>query len=114
MLIPKFYPVAQKALYEGSHDVFDLTGYIPQMLSLLDPRPAVEQLNENYAHGGGWHDFQGFTLVPGDEPKLTYPGDPPTHAIAYWELRDELIILFENSWVAVVQPNGSYRISRMD
>lgn len=29
-------------------------GYIPLFFAADDPRPAAEQLNERYAHGGGW------------------------------------------------------------
>ncbi len=29
-------------------------------------------------------------------------------------LREETIIVFQYSWVAVVQPDGKYRVARMD
>lgn len=52
-------------------------GIVPQMLSPYDPRPVVEQLNEGYAHGGGWLDFKGFTVVENeDRYELAYPGEP--------------------------------------
>lgn len=38
-------------------------GYLPLMLDERDPRSVQEQLNESYAHGGGWNSFSGFTLV---------------------------------------------------
>lgn len=114
MLFPTLYPRAKAAVDRKTHTIFDIVGILPTMLSELDPRPAVVQLNENYAHGGGWRDFQGFKFIDGDEPKLLYPGDPPTEAVAFWQLRNERIILFDNAWVAVVQPDGSNQISRMD
>lgn len=92
-----------------------MAGYLPQMLSAHDPRPAVEQLDSGYAHGGGWQPFYGFTLVTsGQLCALRYPGDPDTQEIARGKLRDELIVLFQFSWVAVIQPDGSYEIARMD
>lgn len=113
-MTPIFYPRAQRAIDNGSRSPDDLTGYLPMFISESSSMSAVEQLNYHYSHGGGWHDFEGFTLHDGDEPKLLYPGDPPTLAVCQWKLRDERIILFDHAWVAVVQPDGSYRISRMD
>lgn len=90
-----------------------MLGYLPEMLREDDPRTAREQFNDNYSRGGGWVPFHGHTfnrtmLV------LTYPGDPPMHAIAETKLRDERIIMFECAWVIIIQPDGAYEIARMD
>lgn len=114
MLKTNFYPRAQAALDAGRVSEFDLVGLTPDFLDPNDPTEAQQQLHRNYAHGGGWHDMTGFTFVDGDEPKLTYPGDPPTEAVAWWQLRKERIILFDHAWVAVVQPDGAFRVARMD
>ena len=86
-------------------------GIIPQFLSEYCEDDAVTQLNANYAHGGGWRDFEGFSLV-GDE--LHYPGDPPTLKLSEGKLRGERILVFEYGWVAVVQPDNTFRVARMD
>lgn len=116
MIIPTFYPRAQEALNRHKNlTEFDLVGLMPDFLSEFSSDDAVTQLHRNYTHGGGWHDFNGFTLDNDPEaPRLNYPGDPPTEAIAYWSLRDELIILFDHAWVAVVQKDGSFRVAIMD
>jgi hypothetical protein len=114
MLEANFYPRAVKAIQEDQHTPFDLVGFLPTFIDDDDPRPAVTQLDTHYGHGGGWRDMQGFTLNDGIEPTLSYAGDPPVHAVAWWKLRDERIILFDSAWVCVVQPDGSYRIARMD
>lgn len=90
----------------------DWLGFIPQMLSDADPRPTAAQFNENYAHGGGWRPFKGFSLQA--DGSLTYPGDPPTRLLYEARLRDELIRVYEHAWVAIVQPDGSFEVSRMD
>ena len=89
----------------------EMLGFIPSFLDENDPRPAKEQFNSNYI--SGWHSLPGFTL---DLTVLTlkYPGDPPTKAIAETDLRQERIILFQYAWVAIIQKDGSYLISRMD
>jgi hypothetical protein len=98
----------------------DALGFLPYFLSEANPAPAREQLHKAYAHGGGWHDFEGFTLVrPADNPEpltwqLQYPGDPAYSALAFTRLRDETIVLFRYSWVAIVQPDGSFNVARMD
>lgn len=93
-------------------------GMLPFFLSPNDERPARTQLHEAYAHGGGWRPFPGFTLHQADvEPTswtLHYPEDPPVRAVGYTKLREETIVLFEYSWVAIVQPDGKYEIARMD
>jgi hypothetical protein len=114
MMEPTFYPRAQAALDRGSHSRFDLVGFMPLGVDPSSPIAAVPQLHAGYGHGGGWHDFEGFEFKDGDEPQLLYPGDPPTEAVAFWNLREERIILFDHAWVAVVQPDGSFRVSRMD
>ena len=42
-------------LYGGTSPA--MLGFLPMMLDDEDPRPAAEQLNETYAHGGGWMPF---------------------------------------------------------
>lgn len=90
-------------------------GLIPDMLSELDPRPAREQLDSGYQHGGGWRPFQGFTMS--DEKNmwwLLYPNDPPTRSLAYTKLRDETIVVYQHAWVAIIQKDGSFEVARMD
>lgn len=88
-------------------------GLIPEMLSESDPRPAREQLNTGYSHGGGWHPFNGFKLNT-TTLELYYPGDPPTQPLAYANLRDERIVVYEHSWVAIIQKDNSFEVCRMD
>lgn len=95
----------------------DLLGYIPEFLSESDPRPAREQFNEAYAHGGGWRPFEGFTLHSDrtvENWSIEYPGDPEYKLVAYARLRDEMILVFPHAWVAIVASDGTYEIARMD
>lgn len=87
----------------------EMLGYIPGFLSLEDPRSAREQFNANYI--GGWQSMPGFTMTP---QGLTYPEDPMMVLIAECHLREEVIRFYQGSWVAIVQPDGTYDISRMD
>ena len=88
-------------------------GLIPSFLSAIDPRPAVEQFDERYRSGGGWHRFKGFRMLTSGD--LHYTGDPNTRLL--WEAalpNGETVRVYESAWVAVVQPDGSYEIARMD
>jgi hypothetical protein len=87
-------------------------GFLPEMFSAHDPRPAKEQLEENYNYGGGWYPFRGFTLL--DDGTLTHPGDPSMKPLFIAQFRDETIYLYEASWVAIVQSDRSFEVSRMD
>jgi hypothetical protein len=90
----------------------DMLGLIPEFFDEADPRPAREQAHERYAHGGGWHTFAGFEML--ESGALKYPGDPALQLIARARLRDEHIQVYEGAWVAIVQPDGSFEVSRMD
>lgn len=87
-------------------------GILPTMLNDRDPSPARDQLDRGYRHGGGWDPFKGHTLNP--DNTLSYPGDPPTRPIAQARLRDELIVLYEHEWVAIIQKDRSFEVCRMD
>ena len=90
----------------------DMLGYLPELVSDQDPRPAREQFHANYTHGGGWQPFKGHTMLANGN--LAYPDDPPTHLLFETKLRDETIRFYDGAWVCVIQKDGTYEIARMD
>lgn len=94
------------------HATREMLGLIPAFLQQADRRSAAEQFNERYAHGGGWRPFEGFSLRPNG--CIKYPGDPEKWPLAQAKLRDETIRIYQGAWVMVLQPDGSFEISRMD
>lgn len=104
-----------------------IAGFIPHWLNEADEDDAVEQLHKNYGHGGGWHDTEGWTLLIGikqseakDHVKmncmywLDYPEDPLLPMRALGIMRKEMVIVFDHGYVAVVQPDMTFRVARMD
>lgn len=93
-------------------------GFIPMFLHASDSRSAKEQINENYAHGGGWRPMlPEMKFIPGTNcfhPVLQYPGDPDFLEIGHTQIRNETVYLFTNAFVAIVQQDGSYEIARID
>jgi hypothetical protein len=89
----------------------ELLGFLPGMLSEEDPRPAREQFDANYQHGGGWRPQARFELRGTD---LCYPNDPPLTVLAQTRLRDETIRLYPYGYVVILQPDGSFEACRMD
>lgn len=99
-------------------------GLIPFFLVEEDPRPAVEQIEERYAHGGGWRDLKvgagGFTMDAGG--CIKYPGDPRMRPYAEAMLHDcgtpehkgERILIYESGFVAIAQGDNSFRVARLD
>ena len=84
-----------------------------------DPRPVKDQLEDRYAHGGGWRPNKGFRLQKGKDilaaPTLRYPGDAPFKAFAKAKFGDEWVIFYPYcSLLAVVQPDGSWEVVRVD
>jgi hypothetical protein len=87
-------------------------GFLPMFLDPNDPRPAKEQLHENYQHGGGWHSMPGFSI--GDDLELCYPGDPPMRPIAVTQIHDTKVLVYPHSWVVIMKPDDSFEVCRMD
>ena len=90
-----------------------MLGFVPQFFSEEDPRPAREQINENYKHGGGWLPIHGFTMSD-DGLRLNVEEGRHYPLIAETQLRGETIRFYNGSWVAIIQPDGAYEISRVD
>ncbi len=90
----------------------DLWGFIPGFLDENDPRPAREQINANYRHGGGWQPMPNFTRTANGA--LLYPGDPPFPVLSTMYFRDEYIHMHECSIVCIVQKDGTWEAARLD
>ena len=90
----------------------DQLEFLPNFLSENNPASACEQLDAGYRHGGGWQHMPGFEMLPNGD--LYYPGDPPTRLLFETTLRHETIRIYEHAWVAVVQPDGTFEVCRMD
>lgn len=90
---------------------FDRLGYIPCWLSEANPKPAREQLNDGYAFGG-WTPFKGFIL--NNDNSLSYPGDQPLHPLAKTTLHGDIICFYQSSWVAIIFPDRTFEVCRLD
>ena len=99
--------------YVGLDPRFNLKqlGYIPDFMSEDDPRPASEQLDENYI--GGWRPLAGWKLDPATMT-LAYPDDPPLEPFAFTELHGDRILFYPHAQVMILQPDGAFEVSRMD
>jgi hypothetical protein len=90
-------------------------GIIPTMLSPHDDRPMIDQLHEGYAHGGGWQPFDWFDVQKrGETWVIQYPGDPPYIERARITMNGETLVVFDYSWVLVIDKHGVQHIARMD
>lgn len=91
----------------------DDLGLLPSFLSEEDPRPAQEQLDANYVHGGGGH-WRTEPASLDEKYRLCYPDDPPQPWLAMTQLRDEIILIYPYSFVVILQPDGAFKFQRMD
>lgn len=92
-------------------------GLIPEFLSEDDPRPAAEQFEENYSHGGGWSPMEKLRVRGKPQDGITallYPGDPPFIEVGRTKLRDEWVIVYQYGMVAIIQDDGTTEAMRMD
>lgn len=90
----------------------EMLGAIPSFLSEDDPRDAKTQINEAYGFAGGWRPLPDWEMSV--DGAIKYPGDPWLPVLCETRLRDEIIFYYQFSWVAIVQPDGSYEIARLD
>jgi hypothetical protein len=58
----------------------EMLGFIPEFLNEDDPRPAKEQLDSNYSHGGVLGRCRGLRCCR--MVISSYPGDPPFALLA--------------------------------
>jgi len=99
----------------GFNACIEAMGLIPMMLTEADIRPAYEQLNERYAHGGGWNPQLPGKWVLDQDSNLRFPGDPAMQPIASANLHGaETILIYPHAWVCIVQRDGSFSVARMD
>lgn len=99
--------------------LWSIVGMIPEFADPSDPRPAAEQFDAAYQHGGGWKPYTPGDWVMSDGGAIQYkPGeedsDPPLVALAEARLRDETIRVYDMGLVSITQPDGSFQVSRMD
>lgn len=89
----------------------EMLGYIPQWFKQNDARTAKQVINDCYAFGG-FRPFKGFRLNA--DNSLKYPGDPPMMPLAQTKYNDQLLIVYQHSWFAIIQPDGSLEVARLD
>jgi hypothetical protein len=87
-------------------------GFLPGFLDEEDKRPAKEQFDDRYV--GGWMAFGGDKFKLLDRWRLKYPGNPVLVPRAIARLRKELIVFYDHDVVAIIQPDRTFEVARMD
>jgi hypothetical protein len=101
-------------LSRWAHDhryTYESLGFIPQFLHTDDARPAKVQIDENYAHGGGWRDSPGPWRI---RDEMLHSDDAKYHLVATAHLHGDEVQLFESGWTAIIHADGSYEVARLD
>lgn len=91
----------------------DVTGFLPEILDPNDPRPVADQLNEFYAHGGGYRPMEKWSFDPVTWV-LTYPEDPPMRPLAMTWINRQCVILYPSSFLVILEPDGTFAVTRVD
>ena len=94
-------------------DIEDVVGQIKYFAHENDKRPLKYQFNERYCHGGGWNNIDGF-MFDKEDLSLSYPGDPKLYPLVCGEFRDQKVYIYPYSLVLILDPDGSFEVSRMD
>lgn len=102
------WTILSKNFYDFAH-----LGFLPLIISPNLAGTVKEQIENGYSHGGGYHPMDGWTFDPKTKA-IKYPGDPPYHALCSLQVRDETVYVYHDAWVCIVQPDGSFAVTRMD
>ena len=99
-------------------------GVLPMILMSNDPRPVKDQLDDRYSHGGGYSVSPGnWKYIPAEgenEATLQYTStsgeesDEALREMARTQIHDETCILFDYQFMAIVQPDASFVVVRVD
>ncbi len=93
----------------------DHVGIIPTFFDLDNPDPAVQQIDDNYQHGGGWRPMKKDAWKRNEEnEELTYPGEPPLEPRAAIIVHDDVVYVYDFGFVSIVHPDGSFEVARVD
>lgn len=97
------------------HANCDMVGYIPSFIDNSSDVPLIEQINAEYI--SGWHksdqpwkrDLKSNTMWACDE-------DQPFRMIARYHHKPtgEYLEFYESSFTAVVKPDGTFEVARLD
>ena len=103
----------------NSNTTAEMLSLIPLFFNPEDEAPAAAQLDRMYQHGGGWRPMEGFNLDPMNltlqygDPNDQYAESAYT-PLAFAVLNEEVILIYENAWVLILQKDGSFEVSRVD
>lgn len=88
-------------------------GFVPYFFEAGDERHPAEQIAERYAHGGGWTPQEGFTI---EEDGLRYKDGAKDRLLFSFMVHGhpQTLHLYECAWLAIVEPDGSFAVSRVD
>lgn len=89
-------------------------GFLPELISEADPRPVAKQLENAYAHGGGWRPMDGFRIVDKETMTILYPGDPPMKPVAISSCHNEMLYFYPHDFLLIMQKDGTFEIARVD
>jgi hypothetical protein len=89
-------------------------GFLPDILLAEDKRPVKAQLEDRYAHGGGFRPIAGMKLN-----RMTmimhFPGDPPYVPAAWTQIGEEKVYYYPLcSLLLILQPDHSWEVTRVD
>lgn len=92
-----------------------MLGSIPAFVAdREDGESLVDCIDRNYQHGGGWHDFNKFS-VDAFNGQMEYLDDPVMHPIAMYETADEVLWMYPYGWVTVLDKSTfNTRTARID
>jgi hypothetical protein len=91
-----------------------LLGLLPEILRAHDSRSVREQLEDRYAHGGGYRPMKGFKMNP-KTLVMRFPGDDPFKPAATTMINHEKVVFYPYcSLLAIIQPNGDFSVTRVD
>lgn len=113
MTEPRTYTTPHGVVWTFHHERADdyHIGYLGRRLHTM--KRVAEQINLAYKFGG-WQPFGQGKWKLHDDNRLEYPGDPTMEPIASAKVGDELVCIYRGDWWAIIQPDRSFEVARLD
>jgi hypothetical protein len=92
---------------------FDMLGYVPGFIDISSDAPLRDQINAGYV--SGWH-RSASEWVRISNTLQGHPEDPPFPMIARYRHQPtgELLEFYTSCYTAIVQPDGTFEVARLD
>lgn len=101
--------------YPTVEDLMQGEGFLFALAHSSSDATIPEQINQHYAHGGGWNPLEGWSMIDAPNGVVCYPGDPVLKPDAKAQHGNETVFFYRSgAWLGVYTEANGLKLSRVD